>query len=110
MAPARIALTASAAAAAALAALAGPVLAQTPKAAVQGVADSELREQIERAVGEAKSSPQTRFEARRRARDAAEDAIAALRTQGYYDYTVQPDVIDRDADDGGEPPRAVLVI
>lgn len=108
MAPARIALTASTAIA--LVVMAGPVLAQTPKAAVQGVSDSELRDQIERAVGEAKSSPQTRFEARRRARDAAEDAIAALRTQGYYDYQVQPDVIDRDEDGGGEPPRAVLII
>lgn len=108
MAPARIVLALSAAAA--LNALAGPVLAQTPKAEVQGVADAELRTAVERAVGEAKSTPETRFEARRRARDAAEDAIAALRTQGYYAYEVQPDVIDRDEDDGGEPPRAVLLI
>ncbi len=108
MAPARIALAVSTLAA--LTALAGPVLAQTPKASVQGVTDSELREAIERAVGEAKSTPQTRFEARRRARDAADDAIAALRTQGYYDYEVQPDVIDPDQDDSGQPPRAILVI
>ena len=108
MAPARIALAVSAAAA--LTALAGPALAQSPKAEVQGVTDAELRAAIERAVGEAKSTPETRFEARRRARDAAEDAIAALRTQGYYAYDVQPDVIDRDDDDSGEPPRAVLVI
>lgn len=97
-------------AAAALAALAGQASAQTLKAAVQGVADAELREQIERAVGESKSTPETRFEARRRAREAAEDAIAALRTQGYYGYEVQPDVIDRDEDDGGEPPQGVLII
>ena len=108
MAPARIALAVSTLAA--LTALAGPVLAQTPKASVQGVTDPELREAIERAVGEAKSTPQTRFEARRRARDAADDAIAALRTQGYYDYEVQPDVIDPDQDDSGQPPRAILVI
>lgn len=106
--PARSALVATTVAA--LAALATPALAQTPKAAVQGVTDTELRDAIERAVGEAKSTPQTRFEARRRARDAAEDAIAALRTQGYYAYEVQPDVIDRDEDGGGEPPRAVLII
>lgn len=108
MAPARIALAASAAAA--LTALAGPAQAQTPKAAVEGVADSELREAIERAVGEARSTPQTRFEARRRAREAAEDAIAALRTQGFYGYEVQPDVVDPDDDDSGEPPRPVLII
>ena len=108
LAPARIALAATAAAA--LTALASPALAETPKAAVQGVADAELREQIERAVGESKTTPQTRFEARRRAREAAEYAIAALRTQGYYGYEVQPDVIDRDEDDSGEPPRPVLII
>lgn len=108
MAPARIVLALSTLAA--FTTLAGPVLAETPKAAVQGIADAELREQIERAVGQAKSTPQTRFEARRRARDAAEDAIAALRTQGYYDYEVQPDVVDRDEDDRGEPPTAVLII
>jgi len=108
LAPARTVLAASAVAA--LAALAAPALAQTPKAAIQGVTDAELRDAIERAVGESKSVPQTRFEARRRARDAAEDAIAALRTQGYYGYEVQPDVIDRDQDDSGEPPRPVLII
>lgn len=108
MAPARIALAATTLAT--LVALAAPALAQAPKAAVQGVADSELRDAIERAVGEARSTPETRFEARRRARDAAEDAIAALRTQGYYAYEVQPDVVDRDEDEGGEPPSAVLII
>lgn len=108
MAPSRFALAASAVAA--LSALAGGALAQTPRAAVQGVSDGELRAAIERAIGEAKSTPQTRFEARRRAREAAEDAIAALRTQGYYGYEVQPDVVDRDEDGGGEPPRPVLII
>ena len=108
MAPARIVFAVSAAVA--LLAMAGPVLAQSPKAAVQGVTDAELREQIERAVGEAKSTPGSRFEARRRAREAADDAIAALRTQGYYGYDVAPDVVDPDSDDGGQPPRPVLVI
>ena len=108
MAPARIALAVSTAAA--LAAMAGPVLAQSPKAAVRGVTDGELREQIERAIGEAKSIPESRFEARRRAREAAEDAIAALRTQGYYGYDVAPDVVDPDEDDSGQPPQPVLVI
>jgi len=82
--------------------------AQTPKAGVQGVADTELLLAIQRAIGETRSPAQTRFEARRRAREAAEDTIAILRTQGYYGYTVDPDVVDQDADDGGQPPRAIV--
>lgn len=108
MAPVRTAFAASAAAA--LVALAAPAFAQSPRATVEGVTDSELRDAIERAIGEAKSTPSSRFEARRRAREAAEDAIAALRTQGYYGYEVQPDVVDRDEDDSGEPARPVLII
>ncbi|MDP1632079.1 MAG: autotransporter assembly complex family protein [Caulobacter sp.] len=108
MAPARIALAVLAAAV--FVAATAPARAQSPKALIQGVSDSDLREDIERAVGETKSLPQTRFEARRRAREAAEDAIAALRTQGYYGYSVEPDVVDPDQDDGGQPPFPVLRI
>ncbi|MFZ5670051.1 MAG: autotransporter assembly complex protein TamA [Pseudomonadota bacterium] len=79
-------------------------------ASIQGVSDDDLREAIERAIGESRTTPETRFEARRRAREAAEDAIAALRTQGYYGYTVEPDVVDRDDDEGGEPPRPIVRI
>ncbi|MBS0362227.1 MAG: outer membrane protein assembly factor, partial [Proteobacteria bacterium] len=39
---------------------------------------------------------ENRFEARRRARDAAEDAIVVLRSEGYYAYDVEPDVGDGD--------------
>lgn len=84
--------------------------AQQLKARVEGVADEDLRAAIERAVGEAKSPATTRFEARRRARAAADDTIAALRTQGYYGYEVEPDVVDPDDDEGGEPPRAVVKV
>ncbi|WP_342745814.1 autotransporter assembly complex family protein [Caulobacter mirabilis] len=94
----------------ALCAWAGAATAQQAKAKVEGVADDDLREAIQRAVGDSKSPATTRFEARRRARSAADDAIAALRTQGYYGYQVEPDVVDPDEDDGGQPPSAVVKV
>lgn len=106
MAPGRIALFVSAVALL----VATGARAQTPKAGVEGVSDSELLAAIARAVGESREPPQTRFEARRRAREAADDAVAVLRTQGYYGYSVEPDVVDQDQDDGGKPPRALLRI
>lgn len=75
-----------------------------PKARVEGVDDADLKARIERAIGDAKSAPETRMQARRRAADAAEDAVAALRSEGYYGYTVEPDVAD------GEPPVPVVRI
>lgn len=73
-------------------------------AQIQGVEDKALREAIQRALTESKHPAQSRAEARRRARQAGEDAIAVLRAEGYYAYTVEPDVLD------GEPPRAVVKI
>jgi len=108
LAPLRFALAASAAIA--LCAWGDGVQAQQLKARVEGVADDELREAIERAVGQSKTPAATRFEARRRARAAADSAIAALRTQGYYGYEVEPDVVDPDDDEGGAPPRAVIKV
>lgn len=84
--------------------------AQQAAARIEGVTDEDLLEAIARAVGESKSPASTRFEARRRARAAAEDAGAALRTQGYYGFQVEPDVVDPDDDDSGQPPRAVIRI
>lgn len=73
-------------------------------AQIQGVEDRALREAIQRALTDSKHPAQSRAEARRRARQAGEDAIAVLRAEGYYAYTVEPDVLD------GEPPRAVVKI
>ena len=91
---------------AASAAFCAPALAVAaePKATIQGQLDGSLRGDIQRAVGEADRPVENRFEARRRARTAAEDAIAVLRSEGYYAYDVQPDVSD------GEPPRPVVRI
>jgi translocation and assembly module TamA len=81
-----------------------PAFADEPKAAVQGVEDRDLRARIEQAIGKVKRPPQNSYEARRRAADAAQTAILALRSEGYYGYDVQPDVVESD------PPRPVVKI
>lgn len=75
-----------------------------PRAVVRGALDSDLRGQIERAVGEAPGAPANRFEARRRARAAADAAQALLRSEGYY----QP--IIEDLVEGEDAPVAVIVV
>ncbi|HUO13181.1 MAG TPA: outer membrane protein assembly factor, partial [Caulobacteraceae bacterium] len=79
-------------------------LAEEPKARVQGEMDRALRLELQKAVGTTKTKPATRLDARRRARDAGESAIAVLRSEGYYDYTVEPDVGE------GDTPDAILRI
>jgi translocation and assembly module TamA len=75
-----------------------------PSASITGVEDKALREAIQRAMVEAKAPPRSRSEARRRARDAGDDAVQVLRSEGYYAYVVEPDVSEAD------PPRAILKI
>jgi translocation and assembly module TamA len=70
----------------------GPLRA-APNAAVGGVSDGVLR-------GEA--PPRSPLEARRRANQAVDDATALLRSEGYYDAVVEPDVGE------GSPPRALV--
>ena len=84
------ALAASAALSAQLAA--APAWAAQPRAVVQGDMAPELRAAILRAIGETDRPVDNRFEARRRATAAAEDAIAVLRSEGFYAYDVEPDV------------------
>ena len=64
------------------------------KARIDGQIEKALRKEIERAVGVAKDKPDSRFDARRRAREAAESAIAVLRSEGFYAYEVEPDVAE----------------
>lgn len=64
--------------------------------------DSGLRAQLIRAVGEVDDPPSNRFEARRRARAAMSSAEALLRSEGYYQPTLEDDVI------GEETPVAVV--
>ena len=79
-----------------LGAAAAPARADVPKVQIQGVSDNHLRQLIEQAVGTSKAGPQSRFEARRRAEGAVDDVVLVLRSEGYYEYTVEPDVGEGD--------------
>lgn len=91
---------------AASAALCAPTAGQAaePRATVQGEMDPDLKAMVQKVIGETDRPIENRFEARRRARAAAEDAIAALRSEGYYAYRVDPDVSEAD------PPRPIVQI
>ncbi len=75
-----------------------------PKALIVGDLERGLRAQLEAAVGQTRTHPDSRIEARRRAREAAADAVALLRSEGYYDPRVEPDITDT------EPPTALVKI
>jgi translocation and assembly module TamA len=81
-----------------------PARGAEPRAAVQGEMDEGLRQEIVRAVGTVDKPVVNRFEARRRAREAGEDAVTVLRSEGYYAYDVVPDVGE------GDTPKAVVKI
>lgn len=71
--------------------------AEVPRATIEGELNSDLREAIVRAIGESEKPATSRFEARRRANQAGESAIAVLRSEGYYAYDVEADVGEGDA-------------
>ncbi|HEY1072814.1 autotransporter assembly complex family protein [Brevundimonas sp.] len=75
-----------------------------PRAQIRGDIDAELRRELERAVGTVDDAPSSRFEARRRARTAMESAEALLRSEGYYQPTLQDDV------EGEDKPVAVVTV
>ncbi|NEX91984.1 autotransporter assembly complex family protein [Caulobacter sp. 17J65-9] len=87
-----------------LAAVGSPARADTPKASVEGVTNDDLRKRIERSIGVVEHPADSRFQARQRANEAAEDAVAALRSEGYYAYEVEPELTDSD------PPKPVVRI
>ena len=78
------------------AAICSPAAAAEPRAVIQGDMPADLRATIQRVVGETDRPIENRFEARRRARAAAEDAIAVLRSEGYYAAVVEPEVSETD--------------
>ena len=78
--------------------------ADEPKADIQGVKDRRLRQTIDQYIGRSKRAPQSRVDARRRAEEAAQDAIVVLRSEGYYDYQIKPDVSE------GDKPRPLVTI
>lgn len=88
---------------AAWASCAGAALAE-PRAQIRGELPDELRAQLVRAVGEVDGAPENRFEARRRARAAAESATALLRSEGFYQPLVE-DVVE-----GDETPLAIITV
>jgi translocation and assembly module TamA len=71
-------------------ALAAPQL----RAQVRGDLPAELRSRIEAAIGTTDRQVKSRFDARQRANSAAEEATAALRSEGYYGARVVPGVSD----------------
>jgi translocation and assembly module TamA len=75
-----------------------------PAAILKGDLDKGLRADLARAIGEVKAAPQSRVEARRRARDAGQAATALMRSEGYYEAEVSADVPEAD------PPRAVVTV
>ena len=77
-------------------------IAATSKALVQGELSAGLRQEIVQAVGETAAAPESVLVARQRAREAAADAVALLRSEGYYGPEAVPDVLP------GTPPRAVI--
>ncbi|CAN5243669.1 autotransporter assembly complex family protein [soil metagenome] len=100
----RFALVASSAALAALGA-STCALADEPKAVITGDMSADLHAAIERAVGQSKTAAGSRLEARRRAREAAEDVIAVLDSEGYRDNAVTPDI-----GEGDKPQPLVSVV
>jgi translocation and assembly module TamA len=84
------------AASAALSGLAAPAWAAQPRAAVAGELPADLRAAIVRAIGDIDRPVESRFEARRRAEGAADDAMAVLRSEGYYSAVVEPEVGEGD--------------
>ena len=84
--------------------VAGSAVADEPSATISGVEDKALREAIQRVLAQSKALPQSRAEARRRARTAGEDVVAVLRAEGYYAYAVEPDISE------GDPPLAEVKV
>lgn len=78
-------------------AVSAPAFAAQPNATVQGDLPPDLKAEIVRAIGDTDRPIENRFEARRRARAGAEDAVAVLRSEGYYGYDVQSDIGPADA-------------
>lgn len=78
--------------------------AETAKAALAGDMSSKLKTAIAEAIGSTDHPVANRFEARRRAREAAEDAVAVLRSEAYYGAEVSPEVGE------GDTPQPVVRI
>jgi len=63
---------------------------------VQGSLPAALKAEVVQAIAPVGGAPASRLEARRRAQEAADTAIAVLRSEGYYDAIVEPGVGEGD--------------
>jgi translocation and assembly module TamA len=81
---------------------AGPAIAAPQRIDIRGAMDPALRAEIGAALGPAPTAASSRLEASRRAREAGGTAIAVLRSEGYYDYVVEPGLGD------GDQPKAFV--
>ncbi len=77
-----------------LAAAAPALAAEEGAPIVKGEMDNGLRAMIQRALAGVGGASSSRFEARRRARQGADNASAVLRSEGYYAEEVEADVAD----------------
>ncbi len=75
-----------------------------PRATIASDASGILLDKMKLAVGENDTAPQSAFEARRRAETAATNVMELLRSEGYYQAIVTPEVPDE------EPARAVVKV
>jgi translocation and assembly module TamA len=81
----------------ALTAIGSSARSATPERAdVRGIDDKALKALIQQVIGQA-PLPSSRLEARRRANEAGEQVTAVLRSEGYYDAFVAPDIGDGDS-------------
>ncbi|HXQ48056.1 MAG TPA: autotransporter assembly complex family protein [Caulobacteraceae bacterium] len=71
---------------------------------VRGALDAALRIEIVQAIAPFAGAPASRLEARRRAAEAGDAAMAVLRSEGYYDAIVEPDIGE------GDQPVAFIAI
>jgi translocation and assembly module TamA len=71
---------------------------------VRGALNPALRAEIGEAIAPVAGAPASRLEARRRATEAGEAAVAVLRSEGYYDAIVEADIGD------GDQPVAFITI
>jgi translocation and assembly module TamA len=71
---------------------------------VRGALKAGLKTEIVGAIASFAGAPSSRLEARRRAMEAGGAAMAVLRSEGYYDAIVEPDI-----GDGDEPVAFVAI-
>ena len=71
-------------------------VAATPlmRARLRGDLPADLRTRIEAAVGTTERPVRSRFDARQRANTASGEVAAVLRSEGYYEFSVQPGISD----------------